>query len=291
MLSSYDDFDEVCQIADFPYSVQLAKKYHPDANKNSPSAKRKFQEIRDAYEERYRSSQDVKYTANDAEGFRYASSPQFSGSFHKIFSEIFENEAENFASDIQVELSLSFSEAATGCTKHLSFDASVPCDSCDGLGYPLNAKARICPACDGVGKEYCRACRGSGVAEGVKEVKATIPAGVETGDTICVPKAGFCCGLLVFNFLFCLQSSSPCWPSMLIVISSEMSYCGIQVAEDPIFARDGADVYVESNITFTQAIMGGKVVVPTLSGKVEVKIPKGVQHGQLMKLRGKGGLR
>ncbi|KAI8548334.1 hypothetical protein RHMOL_Rhmol07G0266400 [Rhododendron molle] len=98
----------------------------------------------------------------------------------------------------------------------------------------------------------------------------------------------FCCGLLVFNFLFCLQSSSPCWPSMLIVISSEMSYCGIQVAEDPIFARDGADVYVESNITFTQAIMGGKVVVPTLSGKVEVKIPKGVQHGQLMKLRGKG---
>ncbi|KAG5541825.1 hypothetical protein RHGRI_021609 [Rhododendron griersonianum] len=212
----------------------LAKKYHPDANKNSPSAKRKFQEIRDAYEvciclmqltfctcvmplayssfeERYRSSQDVKYSANDAEGFRYASSPQFSGSFHKIFSEIFENEAENFASDIQVELSLSFSEAATGCTKHLSFDASVPCDSCDGLGYPLNAKARICPACDGIGKvtippftatcstckgsgriikEYCRACRGSGVAEGVKEVKATIPAGVETGDTIRVPKAG-----------------------------------------------------------------------------------------------------
>ncbi|KAG5541822.1 hypothetical protein RHGRI_021607 [Rhododendron griersonianum] len=59
-----------------------------------------------------------------------------------------------------------------------------------GLGYPLNAKARICPACDGIGKEYCRACRGSGVAEGVKEVKATIPAGVETGDTIRVPKAG-----------------------------------------------------------------------------------------------------
>lgn len=50
MLSSYGDFDEVCQISDFPYSVQLAKKYHPDANKNSPSAKRKFQEIRDAYE-------------------------------------------------------------------------------------------------------------------------------------------------------------------------------------------------------------------------------------------------
>lgn len=279
----------------------LAKKYHPDANKNSPSAKRKFQEIREAYEtlqdaerraqydrERYRSSEDVKYAANDAEGFRYASSHQFSGSFHKIFTEIFENEAENFASDIQVELSLSFSEAAKGCTKHLSFDATVPCDSCDGLGYPLNAKARICPACDGIGrvtippftatcstckgsgrviKEYCQACRGSGVVEGVKEVKATIPAGVDTGDTIRVPKAGNSGG----------RGTQP-----------GSLHIKLKVAEDPIFSRDGADIYVESNITFTQAIMGGKVEVPTLLGKVDMKIPKGVQHGQLMKLRGKG---
>ncbi|GFS43981.1 DNAJ heat shock family protein [Actinidia rufa] len=190
---------------------ELAKKYHPDANKNNPSAKRKFQEIRDAYEERYWSSEDVKYGANDAGGFRYAHRTHFSDSFHKIFSEIFENEAENFATDIQVELSLSFAEAARGCTKHLSFDASVPCDSCNGLGHPLNAKATICPACEGNGrvtippftamcgtckgsgriiKEYCKACRGLGVVEGVKDVKVTIPAGVDSGDTIRVPKAG-----------------------------------------------------------------------------------------------------
>ncbi|CAK9149015.1 unnamed protein product [Ilex paraguariensis] len=138
---------------------ELAKKYHPDANKSNPSAKRKFQEIRDAYEmkESSRSSENVEYPAGDAEGFGYAHRTHFSDSFHKIFSElfdvaqIFENEAENFATDVQVELSLSFSEAARGCTKHLSFDASVPCDSCHGLGYPLNAQKRSCPTCGGIG--------------------------------------------------------------------------------------------------------------------------------------------
>ncbi|CAK9149021.1 unnamed protein product [Ilex paraguariensis] len=205
---------------------ELAKKYHPDANKSNPSAKRKFQEIRDAYEilqdskkraqydrmkESSRSSENVEYPAGDAEGFGYAHRTHFSDSFHKIFSEIFENEAENFATDVQVELSLSFSEAARGCTKHLSFDASVPCDSCHGLGYPLNAQKRSCPTCGGIGsvtippftstcsackglgyiiKDFCRSCRGSGMVEGVKDVMVKIPAGVDSGDTIRVPKAG-----------------------------------------------------------------------------------------------------
>ncbi|XAR62114.1 hypothetical protein NMG60_11016738 [Bertholletia excelsa] len=279
----------------------LAKRFHPDANKNNPSAKRKFQEIRDAYEtlqdpekraqydrERYRSSEDLNYAAYDSESFRHAGRTDFSSSFHKIFSEIFENEAENFTSDIQVELLLSFAEAAKGCTKHLSFHASVPCDSCNGLGHPLSAKAKICPACEGLGrvtvppftatcgtckgsgriiKEYCMECRGSGVVEGVKEVKVTIPAGMDSGDMIRVPKAGN-------------AGRRGTQPGTL--------HIKLRVAEDPIFARDGADVYVNSNISFTQAILGGKVEVPTLFGKAQVKVPKGVQHGQLIVLRGKG---
>ncbi|KAG7972102.1 hypothetical protein I3843_07G167100 [Carya illinoinensis] len=277
----------------------LAKKYHPDANRNNPSAKRKFQEIREAYEtlqdpekraqydRRTQGSENVEYAGGGADGFRYAYRTHFSDSFHKIFSEIFEHETDHFASDIQVELSLSFSEAAKGCTKNLSFDAFVPCDFCHGRGYPLDAKTKVCPTCGGIGrvtippftstcgtckgsgqyiKEYCMSCKGSGVVEGVKEVKVTIPAGVDAGDTIRVPGAG--------------SGGRGSQAGSLFI--------KIKVTEDPVFTRDGADIYVDSNISFTQAILGGTVDVQTLSGKVQVKIPKGVQPGQLLVLRGKG---
>ncbi|KAG5222366.1 hypothetical protein OIU76_002033 [Salix suchowensis] len=284
----------------------LAKKYHPDANKNSASAKRKFQEIREAYETLQDSEKRAQYDAmrtggfnygadsaegygaDDAGGFRYAYRTNFSNSFHKIFSEIFEDEANHFASDIQVDLVLSFSESARGCTKHVTFDAYVPCDSCDGRGYPANAKASICPTCRGVGKvtippftstcshcrglgriikEHCMSCRGSGVVEGIKDVKVTIPEGVGSGDTIRVPEAGNTGG----------RGSR-----------SGNLFINLKVADDPVFVREGADVFVDANISFTQAILGGKVEVPTLSGKTQVNIPKGVQPGQLVVLRGKG---
>lgn len=281
----------------------LAKKYHPDANKNIPSAKRKFQEIRDAYEtlqdperkaqyDRMRKSsrrtKNAEYTNWDGGHLKYDHSTHFSDSFQKIFAEIFENETENLSADIEVELILTFSEAAEGCTRHLSFDADVPCDSCDGQGHPLNAEPKRCPTCQGSGritippfattcstckgfgriiKECCLVCKGSGVCEGVKDVKVAIPAGVDSGDTIHVPKAGNTGG----------------WgrsPSNLFI--------KLKIAEDPIFSRQGADIYVDNHISFTQAILGGKVEVPTLSGNRQLRIPKGVQHGHLVVLRGKG---
>ncbi|KAL1291117.1 chaperone protein dnaJ 1, mitochondrial isoform X4 [Arachis ipaensis] len=291
----------------------LAKKYHPDANKNNPSAKRKFQDIREAYEtlrdskkrgqydkmkKQSRGSQNIEYDndnddfaerfQNAKERFQNGFHHEFSSSFHTVFSELFEEEITHSSSSIEVELSLTFSEAARGCTKHVSFDAFVPCDYCDGRGYPPRAKAKVCPTCRGLGrvtippftstcitckgsgrviKDFCTSCRGSGVVEGIKEVKVTIPAGVDTGDTIHVPEAG--------NAV-----KSGARPGSL--------YIKIKVAEDSVFARDGADIYVDSNISFTQAILGGKVDVPTLSGKMQVKIPKGVQPGQLLVLRGKG---
>ncbi|GAA0142256.1 chaperone [Lithospermum erythrorhizon] len=281
----------------------LAKKYHPDSNKNNPSAKRIFQEIREAYEvlqdperrsqydqmkDSSTSTENLKYGNGDAGGFRYSRRTHFSDSFHKVFSEIFENETEGFATDVQVELPLSFHEAATGCTKHISFDAAVPCDSCNGHGHPPTAKLKTCPTCQGIGrvtmppftatcmsckgsgrviKDSCRMCQGSGVVEGVKDVKVTVPAGVDSGDTIRVPKAGNAGGRGKL-------------PGNL--------YINIKVGQDTLFARDGADIYVDYTISFTQAILGGKVEVPTLSGKTQLQIPKGVQHGQLVSLRGRG---
>ncbi|KAI3784203.1 hypothetical protein L1987_43297 [Smallanthus sonchifolius] len=280
----------------------LAKKYHPDANKNNPSAKRKFQEIREAYEvlqdpdkraeydmlkQQSRDRENMNYSSRGTGGFRHANGTEFSDSFQKIFSEIFEEETDNVSSDIQVELSVSFIEAAQGCTKHLSFDSNILCDSCHGHGHPVNAKAKRCPTCEGTGtvyihpfmarcstckgsghiiKEYCRSCGGSGIVEVVKEVTVPIPAGVDSGDIISVPRAG---------------KVGRRGQSGTLIIK-------LKVAEDLVFQRDGADLYVDSNIGFTRAIIGGKVDVPTLNGKTQVKIPEGVQHGQLTILRGKG---
>ncbi|KAI3725614.1 hypothetical protein L1987_65405 [Smallanthus sonchifolius] len=280
----------------------LAKKYHPDANKNNPSAKRKFQEIREAYEvlqdpdkraeydmlkQQSRDRENMNYSSRGTGGFRHANGTEFSDSFQKIFSEIFEEETDNVSSDIQVELSVSFIEAAQGCTKHLSFDSNILCDSCHGHGHPVNAKAKRCPTCEGTGtvyihpfmarcstckgsghiiKEYCRSCGGSGIVEVVKEVTVPIPAGVDSGDIISVPRAG---------------KLGRRGQSGTLIIK-------LKVAEDLVFQRDGADLYVDSSIGFTQAIIGGKVDVPTLNGKTQVKIPEGVQHRQLTILRGKG---
>ncbi|XP_071732358.1 chaperone protein dnaJ 1, mitochondrial [Rutidosis leptorrhynchoides] len=280
----------------------LAKKYHPDANKNNPSAKRKFQEIREAYEvlqdsekraeydemkQQSRHRQSTNYSSAGASGFRNANtSAEFSDSFQKIFSEIFD-ETENVSSDIQVDVSISFMEAARGCTKHLKFDSNILCDSCHGHGYPVNAKAKVCSTCYGSGtvfvhpfmarcntckgsghiiKEYCRSCGGSGVVEVVKEVKIPIPAGVDSGDIITVPRAG--------------KVGRRGQPGTLII--------KLKVSEDPVFKRDGADLYVDLNVSFTQALIGGQLDVPTLNGKTQVKIPKGVQPGQQTVLRGKG---
>ncbi|XP_021740301.1 chaperone protein dnaJ 1, mitochondrial-like isoform X1 [Chenopodium quinoa] len=292
---------------------EMAKKYHPDTNKNNPSVKRKFQEIRDAYETlrdtekraQYdmslnlgsgyarqnsggRGPENVHYDSADAEAFRHAYKTHFSDSFHKIFSEIFQDEVENFADDIQVELSLSFSEAAKGCTKQLSFDAYIPCESCHGRGHPIDAKARICPTCGGIGRvtippfsstcssckgsgrvitEKCENCYGHGVLEGVKEVNVTIPAGVDSGDTINIPKGGNSGGLGA---------------------TSGNLYIRLKVEDDPNFSRNGSDLHVDATISFIQAMLGGEVEVPTLAGKISLDIPKGVQPGQVLVLRGKG---
>nr|CAD1826950.1 unnamed protein product [Ananas comosus var. bracteatus] len=276
----------------------LAKKYHPDANKNNPAAKRKFQEIRDAYEilsdsekraqydrEFSKGTEKVRYSADDTSGFRrtyrdpfsdFRTSNQdpFSDTFYKIFSEVFEDDRDIYADDAEVVVNLSFSEAAKGCIKQVAFGAKVLCDSCYGRGHPVSAKPSICPTCNGVGRvtvfPFTTTCgllpkvQGSGVVDGVKNVNVSIPAGVDSGDTIRVPEAGN-------------SGRHGVHPGSL--------YIKLQVSKDPVFVRDGADIHVETCISFTQAILGGKVEVPTLTGKTQVKIPKGVQPGQVIVLR------
>ncbi|GER30019.1 chaperone protein DNAj, partial [Striga asiatica] len=344
----------------------LAKKYHPDANKNNPTAKRKFQEIRDAYEtlqdpekktqyDRIRGqsgrTESSEYHNRDRNNFKRTPRAEFSDSFQKIFSEIFEEETEHLNNDIEVELELTFSEAAEGCIKQVSVDADLPCDICyalaslklkeycllnspprsfvsssdislgfdknkiskivaspmrfsihginakqmiqvfDGRGHPLNAEMKICPTCQGLGKatvppfittcstckglgritkDYCKACKGSGVGKGVMEVKVAIPAGCFSKCPYYLP------------------------PGSAVLIIGVESGDTIRVAKAGNFGRGGKLQkilnFLGKALTFmwTLAILGGSVEVPTLSGNMQLQIPKGVQHGQLVTLRGKG---
>ncbi|CAO1947646.1 unnamed protein product [Urochloa humidicola] len=289
----------------------LAKKYHPDTNRGNTATKRMFQEIRDAYETLRDPSKREQYdmlfsrgSRGDFDGsyhdtfsgsnrdpfteFHRQNDGHFSSKFYKIFSEVFQQDTNMRANDIKVELNLSFNEAAHGCMKKVSFSAKNICDSCGGIGHLANAKRYVCPSCKGSGrvinypftstcslcrgagkviKDYCLTCKGSGVVDGMKHVEVKLPAGIDSGDTIHVREAGDSGG-------FGTEHGS--------------LYITIQVANDPAFTRDGADIHVDKKISFTQAMLGGKVEVPTLNGKTEVKIPKGVQPGQVVVLRGKG---
>ncbi|KAJ6816042.1 chaperone protein dnaJ 1, mitochondrial isoform X2 [Iris pallida] len=202
--------------------------------------------------ESLKGAEEIRHSVEDAKGYRSTNHP-FSDTFYKIFSEVFEDERETYAADLQVELKLSFMEAAKGCTKHVSFSAQVPCESCYGRGHLINAKPSRCPTCNGVGrvtvfpftstcssckgqgkliKDFCLVCEGSGMANGVKDVNVTIPAGFDSGDTICVPKAGN-------------HGGRGIQPGNL--------YIELKVEKDPVFQRDGTDIYVDTRISFTQA--------------------------------------
>ncbi|CAA6673163.1 unnamed protein product [Spirodela intermedia] len=287
-------------------ATALAKKFHPDANKHNPAAKRKFQEIREAYEtlrdtdkraqydkELSGDTRQRRYSSFDSNGFNSQNHGPFSDTFYNIFSEIFEDDRETFAPD--VELLLSFSEAAKGCTKSLYLVLMYHVIH----AWTSNAKPRVCTTCGGTGrvtvipftsrcsackdwvvllrlgynacKDHCPTCAGSGVVKHTKNVDVSIPAG----------------RMLTFIQGIQFECQRPGNSGQRGVQPGNL-FIKLKVAKDPIFSRDGADIYVDSNISFTQAILGGKVQVPTLLGKMDVKIPKGVQPGQLLVLRGRG---
>jgi molecular chaperone DnaJ len=116
-------------------------------------------------------------------------------------------------------------------------------------------------------KDHCRSCQGVGVVKGNREVRVDIPAGVASGTTLKINGEGG-------------EGAKGVRPGNLLL--------QIRVQPDKVFKRDGADISVDVSIPFTQAILGGSVQVPTLTGDVLLKIRPGTQPGQKQVLRGKG---
>ncbi|THU72349.1 hypothetical protein C4D60_Mb04t11160 [Musa balbisiana] len=194
--------------------------------------------------------------------------------------------------DVKVPLEISFMEAVQGCTKTVTFQTAVTCEECDGAGFPPGTKPETCRSCRGSGlifmqngpfrlqttcsqcggsgktvKNLCKSCKGQRVVRGVKSVKLDVMPGVDDNETIKVYRSGG-------------ADPDGNQPGDLYVI--------IKVREDPVFRREKADIHVDAVLSITQAILGGTIQVPTLTGDVVLKVRPGTQPAQKVVLRGKG---
>lgn len=280
----------------------LAKKWHPDANKDDPEAETRFQEISKAYEvlkdEDKRGDYDQlgheTYEAS-VSGGGGQDSGQWGGNPFQDLGDIFGFGpfARNFSGkDVKVSLELSFMEAVQGCTKNVAFHTELPCESCGGSGVPPGTKPETCRRCKGAGmtmsqtgpfriqvtcpqcggsgkyvKNLCKSCNGQRVVRGPKSVKLNIMPGVDTNEEIKMSRSGG-------------ADPDGNQPGDLYVI--------IKVREDPIFRREGPHIHVDAVLNITQAILGGTMQVPTLTGDVVLKVRAGTQPGQKVVLKGKG---
>lgn len=285
---------------------KLAMKYHPDRNPDDKAAEEKFKEANEAYEvlsdEDKRAAYDRHGHAgvdpNMAGGFGGAGAGNFSDIFGDMFGDIFGGggrggaQRSNRGADLRYTMELDLEEAVNGVTKQIRIPKLSVCETCEGTGAKKGTtvdtcktchgqgQVRIqqgffsmqqtCPSCRGQGKtikEPCTSCRGQGRVEKSKTLEVKIPAGVDTGDRIRLSGEG---------------EAGPNGGA-----SGDL-YVQVAVRDHKIFERDGADLYCEVPISFADAALGGELEVPTLEGRVMLKIPEGTQTGKLFRLRGKG---
>ncbi|XP_057966432.1 chaperone protein dnaJ GFA2, mitochondrial [Malania oleifera] len=282
----------------------LAKKLHPDANKDDADAEAKFQEVQEAYEVLKDEEKRSLYDQVGHDAFKQASEggpggPGMRNPFEDIFStpmdDIFKSifrDRRLGGEDVQVSIELSFMEAVQGCTKTVSFQTDLPCEACGGAGVPPGTKPETCRHCRGAGmrfaqqgpfrfqstctacggsgktvKTFCKSCNGRRVMKGLKSVKLDIMPGVDTEETIKMHRTGG-------------ADPEGDQPGDL--------YVTIKVREDPVFRREGSDIHVDAVLSITQAILGGTIQVPTLTGDVVLKVRAGTQPGQKVVLKKKG---
>jgi len=302
---------------------KLARKYHPDLNKDNPEAAEKFKECSEAYsvlsDDQKRAQYDQFGMAafenggpggaggfSGFEGFGGFGAGGFGNGMEDIFDMFFggaggrrgsqADKGPQRGSDLRFDLNLTFEEAAFGVEKEISLYRDETCDHCHGNGAEPGSKVetcqdchgtgqirvvqntmlgqmqtvRPCPKCHGEGKiisDPCHECHGTGTLKKQKSLKVKVPAGVADGSRLRVASEG--------------AAGAKGGPNGDL-------YVYLFVKPHKFFERDGNDVYCEVPINIVQAALGAEIEVPTLDGKVVMKVPEGTQPGRVMRLRGKG---
>ena len=251
---------------------RLAMKYHPDRNQGDKEAEAKFKEIKEAYEVLTDSQKRAAYDQYGHAAFEqggmggggFGGGADFSDIFGDVFGDIFGGgrgrQRAARGADLRYNMELTLEEAVRGVTKEIRIPTLEECDVCHGS----------CPHCQGRGtliKDPCNKCHGHGRVERSKTLSVKIPAGVDTGDRIRLAGEG--------------EAGEHGAPAGDL-------YVQVQVKQHPIFEREGNNLYCEVPINFAMAALGGEIEVPTLDGRVKLKVPGETQTGKLFRMRGKG---
>ena len=296
---------------------KLAKKYHPDVNPDNKETEAKFKEVGEAYEVLSDTQKRQKYDQFGHAGVdpsygAGAGGAGFGGGFgFEDLGDIFDNffgggfggstrarnpKAPIRGSDVQINMPLDFMEAVKGVKKTVSVSRLQTCKTCDGSGSAVGTKPETCGECTGTGqvkvaqrtpfgvmqssrsctrcagkgvviKDPCKTCAGKGRVRATKNLEVNVPAGIDDNQSFVMRGEGDH-GL----------NNGPAGDCIVRV----------SVRPDPIFERDGFDIWCEIPLTYAQATLGDEIIVPTVDGKVSYTVPEGTQSGTVFRLRNKG---
>ncbi len=294
---------------------KLAHQYHPDKQGGNEA---KFKEINEAYQilsdDSKRASYDTYGSAfpggNGAQqgqgfgGFDFSGFQGFNGTegmefdLGDIFGDFFGNGGRGQVKrgrDISIDLEIPFAEAIFGTERKVLISKTLVCSECHGSGGKPGTKMKKCEICNGQGKvheakktifgnistvrecsscigkgevpaEKCGKCRGAGALRGQEEIRISIPAGISNGEVIRMSAKG---------------EAAPGG------VSGDL-YAKIHCLSHPFLKREGTNMAMNLDIKLSDALLGGEYPIETLDGKISVKIPEGVAHGEILRVRGKG---
>jgi len=300
---------------------RLAMKYHPDMNKENPKASgEKFKDVSEAYEVLMDDEKRARYDQFGVEGvqstFRSGGFDWSDFTHFGDISDIFGGGIGGFSSggslfddlfggpqrrgpaegrSLRYDVEVTLHEVAHGAEKEVRVPHTVQCKTCNGVGARPGdfrtcptcrgsgqvqrsqrrgntsfVSITACPTCGGKGREItrpCPTCGGAGVTQTVSAIKVSIPKGADEGMRLRIRGAG--------------EASPDGGPTGDL-------YIVLHMTEDPVFHREGNDIYMEARISITQAALGDEIQVPTLDGNAMLKIPPGTQNATLFRLKGRG---
>ena len=297
---------------------KLAKQYHPDLHPDDKDAEAKFKEASEAYEVLSNKDKRARYDQFGHAGVDPSygaggAGAGFGGNVDFDLGDIFDSFFGGFGgfggggrtrnpnapvqgSDIRTSISISFMEAAHGCKREITITRMETCPDCHGSGAANGSSADVCPDCGGTGqvrvsqrtpfgmmqstttcsrcggkgriiRDPCKKCSGSGRVRVSKKLEVSVPAGIDDGQTFVLRGQG--------------DAGRNGGPSGDVNVT-------VNVRPDPIFERDGYDVWCDVPLTYAQCAIGDEITVPTVDGKIRYNVPEGTQPGTVFRMRGKG---